>query len=207
MSKRGDRLQNKNKRGSRRAAAERAKSRSSSGKSSRAKKSSGASASSGAMNRPSPLWKWTKRIAIAGTAAALLGAIFLAFAVGFAGGAIMQPAAAMLERFKIDDAVGAVTVHGTLGVWGVLAVGIFASGYPALQGAEGEVATISFVGQFVGMICMFLLGFVPGYVVSLILRMVGMLRVSEEAEIAGLDPVKVPSVAYPEGISSPTPAE
>ncbi len=131
----------------------------------------------------------------------------IAFAVGFAGGAIMQPAAAMLERFKIDDAVGAVTVHGTLGVWGVLAVGIFASGYPALQGAEGEVATISFVGQFVGMICMFLLGFVPGYVVSLILRMVGMLRVSEEAEIAGLDPVKVPSVAYPEGISSPTPAE
>jgi len=132
----------------------------------------------------------------------------LAFAIGFFGGAIMQPAAAFLERLKIDDAVGAVTVHGTLGIWGVLAVGIFASGYPALQGAEGEVPTISFGGQFVGMLVMLALGLIPGYVFSLILNMFGLLRVSEEAEIAGLDLTKVPSQAYPEGISaSATPAE
>ena len=120
----------------------------------------------------------------------------------------MAPAAAFLEKLKIDDAVGAVTVHGILGIWGVLACGIFASGYPALQGAEGEVPTITFVGQFVGMICMFLLGFVPGYVVSLILKLLGLLRVSEEAEIAGLDLTKVPGKAYPEGIgASAHPAE
>ena len=47
----------------------------------------------------------------------------------------------------------------------------------------------------------FLLGFVPGYVVSLILKMFGLLRVGEAAEIAGLDPTKVPVRAYPEGIS------
>ncbi|MEL7114450.1 MAG: ammonium transporter [Pseudomonadota bacterium] len=132
----------------------------------------------------------------------------LAFAIGFAGGAVMQPAAALLEKFKIDDAVGAVTVHGTLGIWGVMACGIFAAGYPALGGAEGEVPTISFIGQLVGCIMMFLLGFVPGYVVSFILKMVGLLRVSEEAEIAGLDLTKVPAIAYPEGINaSATPAE
>ena len=120
----------------------------------------------------------------------------------------MQPAAKMLENMGIDDAVGAVTVHGTLGIWGVMAVGIFASGYPAVQGAAGEVATTSFVGQLVGAIVMFLLGFVPGYVVSLILKMVGLLRVGEAAEIAGLDPTKVPNMAYPEGIAaSATPAE
>ncbi|MEO1538220.1 MAG: ammonium transporter [Pseudomonadota bacterium] len=132
----------------------------------------------------------------------------LAFAIGFIGGAIMQPAAAFLEKLKIDDAVGAVTVHGTLGIWGVLACGIFASGYPALQGAEGEVPTISFIGQLIGAVSMFLLGFVPGYVVSLLLKMVGLLRVSEEAEIAGLDLTKVPAQAYPEGINaSAVPAE
>ncbi|MEL6601059.1 MAG: ammonium transporter, partial [Pseudomonadota bacterium] len=132
----------------------------------------------------------------------------LAFAVGFVGGAIMQPAAALLEKFKIDDAVGAVTVHGTVGLWGVLACGIFASGYPALQGAEGEVPTISFMGQLVGAVSMLLLGFIPGYVVSLILKTVGLLRVSEEAEIAGLDLTKVPAQAYPEGINAPAvPAE
>ena len=125
----------------------------------------------------------------------------LAFAVGFIGGAIMQPAAALLEKFKIDDAVGAVTVHGTLGVWGVMAVGIFASGYPALQGEAGEVSHISFFGQLVGTVVMFLLGFVPGYLGSLILKMCGLLRVGEAAEIMGLDPTKVPSSAYPEGIT------
>ncbi len=127
----------------------------------------------------------------------------LAFAVGFAGGAIMAPAARMLERLGIDDAVGAVTVHGTLGIWGVLAVGIFASGYPALQGDPG-VATISFTGQLVGVVIMFLLGFVPGYVVSLILKVVGLLRVGEAAEVLGLDLTKVPNTAYPEGITAPT---
>ncbi|MEM9269903.1 MAG: ammonium transporter, partial [Pseudomonadota bacterium] len=132
-----------------------------------------------------------------------------AFAIGFIGAAMMKPSADFLEKIGIDDAVGAVTVHGTLGLWGVLAVGIFASGYPALQVAEGqEMAYTSFIGQLVGAIVMFALGFVPGYVLSLILKMVGLLRVGEGAEIAGLDPTKVPNVAYPEGITqSTTPAE
>ena len=57
-------------------------------------------------------------------------------------------------------------------------------------------------------IVLFLLGFVPGYVVSLILKLLGLLRVSEEAEIAGLDLTKVPGKAYPEGIgASAHPAE
>lgn len=130
----------------------------------------------------------------------------LAFALGFGGGAMLKPAAALLEKFKIDDAVGAVTVHGTVGLYGLIALGIFGSGYPALQGAD--VPTISFIGQLVGAVVFFLLGFVPGYVVSLILKMCGLLRVGEAAEIKGLDPTKVPISAYPEGIgASVNPAE
>ena len=122
----------------------------------------------------------------------------LAFVIAFVGsGFIMPYAARLLERMGIDDAVGAVTVHGVLGAWGVLVVGIFASGYPALSGDAG-VVTVSFVGQFVGMIVMFLIGFVPGYVVSLLFKMAGILRVGEAAEKAGLDLTKVPSTAYPE---------
>lgn len=82
MSKRGDRLQNKNKRGSRRARTERAGSQGS-GRSPRARKSKRASKEPG-----SPVWKWTKRLAIGGTLVALLGAVFLAFAVGFAARSI-----------------------------------------------------------------------------------------------------------------------
>ncbi len=131
----------------------------------------------------------------------------LAFAVGFIGACMMPASYRFFEKLGIDDAVGAVTVHGTLGLWGVISVGIFAIGYPALSGDAG-VATISFMGQLVGAIVMFLVGFVPGYVVSLILKMMGVLRVGEAAELAGLDPTKVPSSAYPEGISpSAVPAE
>ncbi|MEL6831259.1 MAG: biosynthetic peptidoglycan transglycosylase, partial [Pseudomonadota bacterium] len=77
MSKRGDNLQNKGSRGSRRAASERASSGKSKSKTSKRTtiKREGA---------PSPFWKWTKRFAVFGTLAALLGVIFLAFAVGFA---------------------------------------------------------------------------------------------------------------------------
>lgn len=130
----------------------------------------------------------------------------LAFAMGFAGGWLLKPCAAFLERRGIDDAVGAVTVHGTIGLFGLIMLGVWASGTPAAQGADP--ATVSLFGQIVGAVVFFLLGFVPGYVVSWILNKLGLLRVSEDAEINGLDLTKVPSVAYPEGINAPaTPAE
>ena len=130
----------------------------------------------------------------------------LAFVMGFAGGALLKPCYTWLENRGIDDAVGAVTVHGTIGLFGVIMLGVWANGYPAAQG-EGAV-TVSLIGQIVGAITFFLLGFVPGYVVSYILKMFGLLRVGEEAEIAGLDTAKVPVAAYPEGIgASATPAE
>ncbi len=122
----------------------------------------------------------------------------LAFAIGFVGACIMPISAKFFEKLGVDDAVGAVTVHGTLGIWGVLAAGIFASGYPALQGEAG-VATISIVGQAIGVGVMFSLGFFPGYILSLILRIFGLLRVPQSSELAGLDLTKVPAVAYPEG--------
>ena len=122
----------------------------------------------------------------------------LAFAMGFAGGALLFPCAKFLERRGIDDAVGAVTVHGTIGLFGLVGLGLWASGYPALQGADAPPITL--IGQIVGGVVFFLLGFVPGYVVSLLLKHLGLLRVSEEAERVGLDSAKVPVAAYPEGI-------
>jgi len=122
------------------------------------------------------------------------------FIISFSAGIILKPAADFLEKRGIDDAVGAVTVHGTIGLYGVIMLGVFASGYPALQGAAGEAPTISLVGQIIGAVVFFLLGFVPGYVVSFILKMMGMLRVPAGAERAGMDTVKVPAQGYPEGI-------
>ena len=50
---------------------------------------------------------------------------------------------------------------------------------------------------------MFLMGFVPGYLVSLLLKSVGMLRVPDAVQVLGLDTVKVPAQAFPEGMNSP----
>jgi len=132
----------------------------------------------------------------------------MTFIIAFGAGAILAPCANWLQNRGIDDAVGAVTVHGTIGLYGVVMLGVFASGWPALQGAAGEVATISLWGQIVGAVVFGLLGFVPGYAVSWILKKANMLRIPEAAELAGMDTVKVPIQGYPEGIpASATPAE
>lgn len=130
----------------------------------------------------------------------------LAFIIGISAGLILKPLANMIERMGIDDAVGAVSLHGIIGLYGLVLLGIFGAGYPSLQGAAGEAPTISFIGQVVGAIVFFLLGFVPGYVCSLILKMLGLLRVPQRAEEHGLDPVKIPAMAYPEGIPASAPS-
>ncbi len=122
----------------------------------------------------------------------------LAFCVGFAGGVLGPIAAACLDKMKIDDAVGAVSVHGVCGMWGLLAVGIFMGGYPTH--AEG-VPAISFLGQFKGMIVMMLIGFVPGYLLSLLFKACGILRASDGVQSVGLD-VEIENDAYPEQIKS-----
>ncbi|QUS37141.1 ammonium transporter [Falsirhodobacter algicola] len=130
----------------------------------------------------------------------------MAFVIGFVGAAAMPFVSSFVERRGIDDAVGAVAVHGFLGMWGLLAVGIAAQGYPAMAG-ENVIET-SFMGQLVGAVIMGLLGFVPGYVASWVLKAMGQLRVPPEAELLGLDKTKVPASAYPEALHpTVTPAE
>jgi Amt family ammonium transporter len=121
----------------------------------------------------------------------------LAFLIGFVGAFAMPAFARWLEtKLRIDDPVGAVAVHGFCGLWGVIAAGIFAAGYPAADGS-GLPGT-SFGGQLAGAGVMLLLGFVPGYLGSLALKVAGVLRVPPKVEIMGLDVAEIPSRAYPE---------
>ncbi len=90
------------------------------------------------------------------------------------------------NKFKIDDAVGAVAVHGYAGFIGVVICGFVLWGYPSSP--YDGYATINPLGQFIGAIIMFfVLGFIPGYIAAKILSAMGMLRIPEKVEIAGLD--------------------
>ena len=146
---------------------------------------------------------WMMSGALAGIFAAASGLDVywppLAFLLGICGGVIAPLGAKWLETtFKIDDAVGAVSVHGFAGMFGVLAFGIFAAGYP-----NGDYPDTNFMGQLIGAISMLLLGFIPGYVASFVLKQLDLLRIPEEVELAGMDIVKIPVAAYPEGMHSP----
>ncbi len=89
------------------------------------------------------------------------------------------------RRFRIDDAVGAVAVHGYAGVIGVIVAGFVLWGYP---GANPDYAPITPWGQTLGAVIMFfVLGFLPCYIVGAILKKLGVLRIPVRIELAGMD--------------------
>jgi ammonium transporter, Amt family len=146
---------------------------------------------------------WTLSGGLAGIIAASAGNDLYhpmqAFLLGAIGAALAFKLHNWVERrFKIDDVVGAVAVHGYAGVFGVIAAGFLLWGYPAAApGPEGDVAwfttpdgwpMINPLGNFLGAIIMFfVLGFIPGFVVAKILDALGWLRVPRAVEAAGLD--------------------
>jgi Amt family ammonium transporter len=118
----------------------------------------------------------------------------LAFIVATAAGVLSVQCAKFLERCGIDDAVGAVAVHGFAGVFSLVLVGILATGMPNAEG----MPPISLTGQLLSSVVMIALGFVPGYGVSLLLKKLNMLRVPEGVEELGIDEVELLAKPYPE---------
>jgi ammonia channel protein AmtB len=153
------------------------------------------------MSKADPFWTFSGGLAgvIAASAGNDLYHPIQALLVGAVVVAIIYKMHYWVERrFQIDDAVGAVAVHGYAGFLGVVIAGFLLWGYPsspdALMGhtdAAGTLvpyATVTPWGQLIGAIIMFfVLGFIPGFVVSWILKQAGLLRIPREVELAGLD--------------------
>ncbi len=106
--------------------------------------------------------------------------------IGVVGGLLVVASIVMLDRlFKIDDPVGAISVHGVVGLWGLLAVPLTNTG-------------TTFFGQIVGAATIFVWVFGASLVLWLILKAVMGIRVSEEDEVSGVDLVECGMEAYPE---------
>ncbi len=109
----------------------------------------------------------------------------LAVIIGALGGVIVVLSIIALDKLRIDDPVGAISVHGTCGIWGVLAVLLWND-------------DASFIVQIVGLLAIFAWVFIASLVVWAILKAVMGIRVSEEEETEGLDLLECGMEAYPE---------
>ncbi len=109
--------------------------------------------------------------------------------IGAAGGALVVFSIVTLDKLKIDDPVGAISVHGVVGIWGLLAVPLTNRG-------------ASFGGQLAGMATIFVWVFGASFIVWLAIKMVVGIRVSEEEEYEGVDIGECGMEAYPEFVGS-----
>ncbi len=105
--------------------------------------------------------------------------------IGAVGGVLVVFSIVMLDKLKIDDPVGAISVHGVVGMWGLMAVPLTNSG-----------ATVG--GQFIGLLTIFIWVFGASFIAWLVIKAVMGLRVTEEEEYNGLDLVDCGMEAYPE---------
>ncbi|AJE13941.1 ammonium transporter [Stutzerimonas balearica] len=122
---------------------------------------------------------------VAITAEPLTPSALQATMIGAVGGVLVVFSILTLDKLRIDDPVGAISVHGVAGIWGLLAV--------PLTNADG-----SFAAQLLGVASIFAWVFVASLVVWGILKAVIGLRVSEEEEYEGVDVVECGLEAYPE---------
>ena len=108
----------------------------------------------------------------------------MATIIGAIGGVIVVLSIVGLDKLKIDDPVGAISVHGTVGIWGLLAVAL---------GPNGSV-----MGQLAGGATIFIWVFAASFATWMVIKTIMGIRVSEEEEYEGVDLAECGMEAYPE---------
>jgi Amt family ammonium transporter len=129
--------------------------------------------------------------------------------IGLIAGVLVCLSVSFVERvMKIDDPVGAVSVHGTCGIWGVISLGLFADGKSnyggAWNGVNGSVTGLFYgdasqlVAQLVGVATLIGFVFTLSFVFALVVDLLVGQRTSAKSELEGLDIPEMGALAYPE---------
>ena len=122
---------------------------------------------------------------VAITAGADVVGIYAPIAIGGIGGALVFYAVPFFDKLRIDDPVGALSVHLVNGIWGTIAVALFNSEY-------------SLITQLKGILVIAIFAFVSSYIVLFIINKLSPFKADEEVEIEGLDSEECGIEAYPE---------
>ncbi|NSW82582.1 MAG: ammonium transporter [Syntrophothermus sp.] len=158
--------------------------------------------------------KWDLGMALNGTLGGLVAITapaawveaWAAVVIGVIAGLIVVGGVYFLESRGVDDPVGAVSVHGFNGIWGLLSVGLFADGTYGVYSIEKPFVTGLFYGggfgqliaQLIGVVVVVVWAFGLGYILFKVMDMIFGIRVSPEEELAGLDVLEHGTPAYPE---------
>src|SRR5882757_2337107 len=137
--------------------------------------------------------------------------------IGLIAGVLVCISCAFVENvLKVDDPVGAISVHGTNGLWGVLSVGLFADGTSnyggSWNGVTGSVTGLFYgdasqlAAQLIGISTLIGFVFTLSFVINLVLEYFMGHRVSIETEVGGLDIPEMGQLGYPEFVFRPEPA-
>lgn len=133
-----------------------------------------------------------------------------AFFIGLIASALVIVGMEALEYFRIDDPIGAVPVHAVCGIWGTLAVGLFAAGKYGVPTPVGIDTTVvikglltngdatQLISQLIGSAAVTVVSFTVAIVLMYVVKATGTLRVSAAGEIEGLDIHEHGASAYPE---------
>ena len=130
-----------------------------------------------------------------------------AFIIGFIAAILVCVAVPFIEnKLKLDDPVGAISVHCVNGLWGVISVGLFADGSygDSLNGVSGGVKGLFYgdasqlVAQLIAVAVLFIWGFGVSFIFFKVLDKVWGLRVAPEDELEGLDVPEMGILAYPD---------
>jgi len=170
-------------------------------------------ASAGVIGATAVIWFKTGKadVAMAGNGAlaglvsitAPVGAVdpWAAFVIGLIGGLIVVYSVLAIDSIRIDDPVGAISVHGTCGIWGTLSIGLFAKYDDAFLGRED--AGLFYGGGFEQLIMQLVMVLIviawvgiTSYILFAGLKATIGLRVDEEEEVAGLDVAEHGSSGY-----------
>jgi Amt family ammonium transporter len=126
---------------------------------------------------------------VAITAEPLTPAPISATMIGAVGGMLVVASIVLLDKLRIDDPVGAISVHGVVGIWGLLAVCF-----------TNEEASL--LAQLMGLVSIFAWVFITSFIVWFVIKKTVGIRVSEEEEYEGVDISECGLEAYPEFTSA-----